>query len=205
MKKPTAIVFGHTGGIGSATKIALIQTGYRIIGVNSDIIDFSKENSNREIGSLITNSQPDVIINCAGIFENGYAVTHTKTMNVNFGSNWSIVRHYMKPQNQNKKVRIIMLGSSSCRGGRKQYPLYSASKAALLNLWESARDAFENTMIQIDLLNPVRTLTAMSSANKSIDPTLEYLKPEQVAEQIIKLVEENQPSRCVDMTFEDAK
>jgi hypothetical protein len=35
---------------------------------------------------------PDVIINCAGVFQNGWQQDHTQTMNVNFGSNWSIVR-----------------------------------------------------------------------------------------------------------------
>jgi hypothetical protein len=57
----------------------------------------------------------------------------------------------------------------------------------------------------VDLINPVRTFTPMSSAEGKINPDLDYLTPEQVAKQIYQLVEENQSSRCVDMTFEDAK
>jgi short-subunit dehydrogenase len=81
--------------------------------------------------------------------------------------------------------------------------LYSASKAALFNLWQSSQEQFETTPITIDLLNPVRTLTKMSTAGKQVDPELDYLKPEQVAEQIVLLVEQNQSSRCIDMTFKE--
>lgn len=203
MKKPNALIFGHLGGIGLATKATFLQAGYRIIPVDRSIIDFNKSNSDSQIASLLHNSKPDVIVNCAGVFENGYKVSHSTTMNVNFGSNWSIIKYYMA--NPDHKVRVIMIGSSSYSGGRKLYPLYSASKAALYNLWESSRDALANTMVQVDLLNPVRTLTAMSTAGKSIDPDLQYLKPEQVAEEILRLVKENLPSRCIDMTFEDNK
>jgi short-subunit dehydrogenase len=205
MKKKIALIFGHRGGIGSAVKTACVNAGYRVIPVNRSIIDFDADTSDQEIASLLTNAQPDIVINAAGIFVNGYDKSHTSTMNINVGSNWSIIRHYAKPHNQNNPTRIIMVGSSSYTGGRKLYPLYSASKAALYNLWQSAKEQFENTTISIDLLNPVRTLTKMSTAGKTINPDLDYLTPEQVAEQIILLIEQNQSSRCIDMTFEDKK
>lgn len=203
MKKPSALIFGHLGGIGSAAQRALMADGYRIIPVNRDIIDFNQANSDQQIQMLLNNGQPDVIVNCAGVFENGYSITHENTMNVNFGSNWSILRFYMNPDNQQKTTRIIMIGSSSYKSGRKLYPLYSASKAALYNLWESARDCLEQTCITVDLLNPVRTLTKMSTAGKDINPDLNYLSPEQVADKIIQLIKDNQASSCVDLNFEE--
>jgi short-subunit dehydrogenase len=205
MKKKVAIIFGDRGGIGSATRKLFLDNSFRIIPVNSTILDFNKSSADQEIINLLTHAGADVVVNCAGVFENGWESTHTKTMNINFGSNWSIVRHFMNPQNQNKSTRVIMIGSSSYTGGRKLYPLYSASKAALFNLWQGAKDALEGTPVSIDLVNPVRTLTKMSTAGKGIDPTLDYLQPQQVAEQVYRLVEENQTSRCIDMTFEDAK
>ena len=54
------------------------------------------------------------------------------------------------------------------------------------------------------MINPVRTRTKMATAGKEIDPNLDYLEPEQVAEEIFKLVESDSPSTCVDMTFKDA-
>ena len=206
MKKPVALIFGHRGGIGSATKTALLQAGYRIIPVDRTIIDFDKPESDTQIHSLLTNGQPDVIVNATGVFYNGWQQDHQETMNVNVGSNWSILRHYMNPDNQTKPTRIIMVGSSSHSGGRKLYPLYSASKAAVYNLWQSVSQALADTNVAVDLVNPVRTLTRMSTAGgKKIDPALDYLQPEQVAERIMQLVNENLPSRCIEMTYEDVK
>lgn len=205
MKKPTAIIFGDRGGIGSATRKKMLAEGYRIIPVNSTILDFNKADADTEIRNLLSGARAEVIVNCAGVFENGFAQDHKKTMNINFGSNWSILRYYLDPSNQKIPTRIVMIGSSSYSSGRKLYPLYSASKAALFNLWQGVKESLEDTAIQVDLVNPVRTLTKMATAGKQIDPTLDYLKPEQVAEEVYKLVKENQPSRCIDMKFEDIK
>ncbi len=205
MKKLTAIIFGDRGGIGSATRKKFLAEGYRIIPVNSSILDFNKVNADTEIRNLLAGARAEVIINCAGVFENGFAQDHQKTMNVNFGSNWSILRYYLDPENQKLPTRIVMIGSSSYTSGKRLYPLYSASKAALFNVWQGVKESLDGTPIQVDLLNPVRTLTKMSTAGKQMDPSLDYLQPEQVAEEIYKLVDENQPSRCIDMTYEDAK
>jgi NAD(P)-dependent dehydrogenase (short-subunit alcohol dehydrogenase family) len=206
MKKPVALIFGHRGGIGSAAKSAFLKAGYRIIPVDRTIIDFDRPDADAQINSLLTNGQPDVVVNAAGVFRNGWQQDHVETMNVNVGSNWSILRHYMNPSNQTKSTRIIMIGSSSHSGGRSLYPLYSASKAAVYNLWQSASQVLADTDVAVDLVNPVRTLTRMSTdGGKKINPALDYLKPEQVAERIMQLVNENLPSRCIEMTYEDVK
>jgi short-subunit dehydrogenase len=205
MKKPTALIFGDRGGIGSATRKFFLEHNHRIIPVSRDIINFNSSSSDQDIQNLLTNAKADVVINCVGVFKNGWEQDHTETMNVNFGSNWSILRHYLNPKNQTVPTRIIIIGSSSYDSGRSQYPLYSASKAAVYNLWQGAKDALQGTPIVVDLVNPVRTLTRMSQIGKEINPDLDYLTPEQVAEQIYKLVDNNQPSSCINMTFKDAK
>jgi short-subunit dehydrogenase len=206
MKKPIACIFGYHGGIGQATKEAFKAQGYKIIPVHREVLDLNAKDADKLIDSLLSNGQPDVIVNSAGVFYNGWQQDHNETMNVNVGSNWSILRHYMNPDNQTKTTRIIMVGSSSHSGGRKLYPLYSASKAAVYNLWQSVSQALVDTNIAVDLVNPVRTLTRMSTAGgKKIDPALDYLQPEQVAERIMQLINENLPSRCIEMTYEDVK
>jgi short-subunit dehydrogenase len=206
MKKPIVCIFGYKGGIGQAVKDAFLAQGYRIIPVYREVLDLNSKDADNQIDSLLTNGQPDVIVNAAGVFYNGWQQDHIETMNINVGSNWSILRHYMNPDNQTKSTRIIMVGSSSHSGGRKLYPLYSASKAAVYNLWQSVGQALADTNIVVDLVNPVRTLTRMSTAGgKKIDPALDYLQPEQVAERIMQLVNENLPSRCIEMTYEDVK
>jgi len=199
----TVVIFGALGGIGAATAKLFADQGYNIVPIGRDYLDFESANSHYDVAKLLNQVQPDVVVNSAGIFVNGYINTHHTTMNVNFGSNWSVISYYMALKGLSKSTRIIMIGSSSYTNGRQQYPLYSASKAALYNLWESARDYFAGSDVTVDLINPVRTRTKMASAGKSFDPTLDYLEPDQVAEEIFKLVELDSPSTCVDMTFKD--
>jgi short-subunit dehydrogenase len=201
----TVIIFGALGGIGAATAKLFADQGYHVIPIGKDYLNFQSDQSHWDVAKLLNQAQADVIVNCAGVFINGFDDTHHATMNVNFGSNWSIVSYHMALKKLTKSTRIIMIGSSSYTGGRQLYPLYSASKAALYNLWESARDYFADSKIQIDLVNPVRTKTKMATAGKPIDPALDYLEPEQVAEEIFKLAESNSTSSCVDMTFKDVK
>ena len=200
----TVVIFGALGGIGSATAKLFADQGYHVIPVGSDQLNFESANSHYDVAKLLNQAQADVVVNCAGVFVNGYVNTHHSTMNVNFGSNWSIISYFMALKGLSKPTRIVMAGSSSYTSGRQLYPLYSASKAALYNLWESARDYFSGSEIVVDLINPVRTRTKMATAGKEIDPNLDYLEPEQVAEEIFKLVESDSPSTCVDMTFKDA-
>jgi len=199
----TVVIFGALGGIGAATAKLFADQGYNVVPIGRDYLNFDSTQSHSDIAKLLNHVQPDVVVNSAGVFVNGYINTHHTTMNVNFGSNWSIISYFMALKGLSKPTRIIMIGSSSYTGGRQLYPLYSASKAALYNLWESARDYFGGSEIVVDLINPVRTRTKMASAGKSFDPTLDYLEPEQVAEEIFKLVESDSPSTCVDMTFKD--
>jgi 2-C-methyl-D-erythritol 4-phosphate cytidylyltransferase len=199
----TVVIFGASGGIGGATAKRFADQDYRVIPVSRDYLDFESANSHSDVAKLLNQAQPDVVVNSAGVFVNGYVNTHHTTMNVNFGSNWSVISYYMALKGLSKTTRVIMVGSSSYTGGRQQYPLYSASKAALYNLWESARDYFGNSEIVVDLVNPVRTRTKMASVGKSFDPTLDYLEPDQVADEIFKLAESDSPSTCVDMTFKD--
>lgn len=200
----TVVIFGAKGGIGSATAKLFADQGHHIVPISSDYLNFQSAQSNRDVTALLNQAQADVIVNCAGVFINGYSETHHATMDVNFGSNWSIVSYYMALKGLTKPTRVIMIGSSSYTGGRPLYPLYSASKAALYNLWQSARDFFQNSEVVVDLVNPVRTRTRMATAGKTIDPDLDYLEPEEVAMAIYKLAESNSPSTCLDMTFKDA-
>lgn len=203
MKKPRAVILGASGGIGAAARQLFLDQGWQVVPVNSGQINFDHPDSYAKLTELLDNAEADVIVNSVGVFENGYSADHRTTMAVNFGSNWDIVRWL--EANRDQSVRVIMIGSSSYNAGRRLYPLYSASKAALFNLWQSARDQFEGTDIQVHLLNPVRTLTKMATAGKAIDLKLDYLQPKQVAHEIFRLCDPEGVSSCVDMTFKDIK
>ena len=189
----TAVIFGSSGGIGLATVEAFLQAGYTVIPYDRIKLDLAKDSE--RIDSILTDLEPNVVVNCAGVFADNRADDAMLQVNVN--SNWCIIKHYIK-QSTNP-TKIILVGSSAYSGGRKNYMLYSASKAALHNLWEGARDFFADTEIGIDIVHPVRTRTAMVAPYQD---TLDYLEPENVAQAILKQATQT-GSSCINLTFKD--
>ena len=194
--KRTVAIFGASGGIGSAVKQSFLDAGYSVIPVSQNLIDFACAKAESQIQEFLGYAEPNVVVNCAGRFAKN-DTSAAATMNINFNSNWAIVQHYL---NAPRAVRIIMVGSSAYKSGRKDYMVYSASKAALHNLWQGARDAFADTDVQVDLVNPVRTRTQMVAP---FDDQLDYLEPEEIARWVLQLDQRNDPSRCVDITFKE--
>ena len=196
--KRTVAIFGASGGIGSATRQAFLDAGYSVIPVSRNLIDFACADAETQIQEFLGYAEPNVVVNCAGRFAKNDELAGA-TISINFNSNWAIVQHYL---NKPKAVRIIMVGSSAYKSGKKDYMVYSASKAALHNLWQGATDAFADTEVRVDLVNPVRTRTQMVAP---FNDELDYLEPEEIARWILQLDQSNDPSRCVDITFKESK
>lgn len=202
MNKPTALILGASGGIGSATRIAFLEAGYQVIPVNRAQLDFDQPNADAQLAELLNGANADVVVNAAGVFVNGINETHYQTFNVNFGSNWNIIRYYHALRTVSKPVKIIMVGSSSYSTGKSMYPLYSASKAALYNLWQASQDMFADSEITVSLINPMRTRTRMNADH--YNPVLPYHDTADVAVEILKLAEQS-GSSCMNMTLEETK
>jgi short-subunit dehydrogenase len=189
------VVFGGTGGIGKATCDAFSTAGYTVYPVSSKLINFEEVQSQLQVDELLRKIMPDVVVNCVGHFDVSNKESHFKTMNINVGSNWSIIKHYME-NISSKPVKIIMIGSSAYKAGRKNYILYAASKTALYSIWQGASEYFQGTNVTISLLNPVRTRTPMiDMSTKDI-----CLEPEDVAHAILNMTSIND-SELVDMKY----
>lgn len=202
MQKPIALILGATGGIGEATRQAFLDAGYRVIPMGRAMLDFNLPGAEAKLVELLDSAQAQVIVNAAGIFVNGADQDHHKTFNVNFGSNWSIIRYYYAMKDVATPVKIIMVGSSSYSSGKAMYPLYSASKAALYNLWQATQDMFAGTDIAVDLINPMRTRTRMNADH--YNPDLVYHEPAEVAAEIVKLAS-NPRGQCLNMILKETK
>jgi short-subunit dehydrogenase len=189
------VVFGGTGGIGKATCTAFSAAGYTVYPINSKLINFELAQSQPQVDELLRKIMPDVVVNCVGHFDDTNKETHFKTMNINVGSNWSIIKHYME-NTSDQPVKIIMIGSSAYRSGRKNYILYAASKSALYNVWQGASEYFQGTTVTVSLINPVRTRTPMiDMSTKDI-----CLEPEDVAQAILNMTSTS-ISELVDMKY----
>ena len=193
-----AVIFGARGGIGSSVRETFLSAGYRVVPVDSSSVDFNNPDFYQQVSTILS-VEPDVVINCVGHFDNGNTETHNKTFDINVGSNWAIIKHYINSP-INKPVKIIMVGSSAYRSGRKAYILYAASKAALYNVWQGACDYFSNTNITVGLINPVRTRTPLIDMS-----TLAVcLTPTDVALEILSMASTNS-NQLVDMKYPEEK
>lgn len=192
------ILFGASGGIGSAIEKLLTSSDYDVISIARSQINFTEPLVEKKISKLLNEIEPDVIINSAGWFGNN-TDPFDEIMSVNFGSNWSIIRHYMLLPKITKPVRIIMIGSICYNEGKKKYMVYAASKAALYSLWQGAKDYFLDSLLCVDLINPQRTKTKMTQGR--IDPSLKYHDPSDVAGVILKLASRTTGSVCIDTQF----
>jgi len=103
MKK--IIIFGSNGGLGTELKILLKDN--LITSINKKKIDFANQNSKKKIDNLLDKVSPDIIINCAGVL--GSNITdYKKVFDVNFSSNWDILRYYLLKKIK-KKIKIIFI------------------------------------------------------------------------------------------------
>jgi short-subunit dehydrogenase len=191
----TVVVFGGSGGIGKATCEVFTAAGYTVYPISSKQIDFLWEQSQFQVHNLLKQIMPDVVVNCVGHFDDTNKEPHFKTMNINVGSSWSIIKHYID-YTSNKPVKIIMVGSSAYKAGRKAYILYAASKAALYNMWQGACEYFTDSNVSLGLINPVRTRTPMiDMSTKDI-----CLEPMDVAQAILNMTSVSS-NELVDMKY----
>jgi short-subunit dehydrogenase len=191
-----AVIFGSGGGIGSATCKAFRNAGYLVTPVSSGNINFVYIQSHMQVEDLLAQTDPDVVVNCVGHFDKSNFETHSNTFDINVGSNWSIIRYYINKEGGDKPVKIIMVGSSAYKSGRKDYILYAASKAALYNIWQGACEYFKGNNITVGLINPVKTRTAMID----IKTSAVCLEPEDVAQEILSMASVNS-NQLIDMKY----
>lgn len=191
----TALVIGSNSDIAKSA-IELLEPSYHIIPIDRKIIDLTNPNSTAQINMALAMGQPDVVINCAGIFGDN-TVDYDLTFDVNLKSNWTVVNHYINNPPE-KEVRIIMLGSSVYKQGRKNFILYAASKSALYSMWQGASE-FVSEKIKLGLINPVHVHTKMVAHKPHPNPAI-CLEPVDVAQTIAEMCTMTE-SRCVDLDY----
>ena len=173
MKK--ALVLGSTGGIGRALCTLLADQGHRIVVLNRDEI--------QNISLIISRENQDCVFSCVGVLGDNKS-SFNEVFNPNVSVNWAIIKHYLG--HLSATVRVVMVGSTSYESGRKNYILYSASKAALHNMWQGACECFEGTNILLGLIHPGSVDTPMIA---HLPKKANILSPRDVATSMVELAE----------------
>jgi 2-C-methyl-D-erythritol 4-phosphate cytidylyltransferase len=155
LKDKSILVFGGSGGIGSEVIKQLQLMGANVIAPTHKEVDLSRE----ILPTFLDSLELDVIIQCAGVIYRGFE-HYDETMNINFRSALLIVD--LAKRTMPSGGSIIFVGSSSAMKGRKDFPIYSASKAALNNFVEGVAESMLPYNIRINCVNPARTNTRMT-------------------------------------------
>jgi NAD(P)-dependent dehydrogenase (short-subunit alcohol dehydrogenase family) len=192
----TAVIIGANSDIAKSA-MQLLKDQYHIVAVSRETIDLDDPTSDMRIGMVLTMAEPDVIVNCAGVFDGDNTLDYDTVFNVNLKSNWSVINYYIKNP-PTKPVKFVMLGSSAHKQGRKNFILYSASKAALFNMWQGASE-FISDNLKLGLINPVHVHTKMVAHKPHPRPDI-CLEPIDVAREIVNLCTMSQ-SRYIDMDY----
>ena len=177
------LIFGATGGLGTELSYLLEKRKYRVIKVPKNKINFLAKKINIKINKLLLRIKPDVIVNCSGYFK-GNNSDFEKIFKINTYSNWLIIKFYIYKKVK-KKVKIILIGSSAYKGPRKNYILYSASKAALHNVYLGAKELLEKKLVSLKIVHPEAMKTKM--INNIINKN-KIKNPSYYAKKILKLI-----------------
>lgn len=181
--KKKVLIFGSSGGIGKFIKKKLEKKNYKILSQNSKSLNFLLKNPERKIKFLLERNSPDIIINASGILGKNNDF-YSKVFSINFMPNWEIVKYYLKKK-LTKKVLFIMVGSSSYKKGKKDYMLYSSSKAALHNLYQAVIQFHKKNFI-VKICNLTRVKTKMIKNIKTSNKKI--MSPIEAANKICRLI-----------------
>lgn len=148
------LIFGSNSDLAKKTKRLLNKKKYFISEYSKREINFLKKNSLKKINEILIKENPDIILNFSSVLGTNND-DYRDVYNVNFLPSWEIIKFYVNTIIK-KKVKIILIGSSSYKKGKGNYMLYTSSKAALHNLYQASKEKFRNSNIQIIIFHPPR-------------------------------------------------
>lgn len=94
---------------------------------------------------------------------------------------------------------LVLFTSSSYTRGRAEYALYSATKAAVVNLAQALADEWSEAGIRVNVVNPERTRTPMREQAFGEEPEHTLLKSETVAATVVDLIASDLTGQVVDV------
>ena len=187
------VIFGATGGIGGAVSKLfktdeVVKLGSRGLDFRSTVFKHNFEKS--KYSKLVDDA--DLILNCAGVLGDPQD-DYEAVFDVNFNSNVILFKHFMTHPPKNLK-KFVMIGSSAYKNGRDDLMLYSASKAALFNLFQGAEKFFKNSKLVVGLINPGPVKTKMTAGLKG-----KFMTREECAKKIFDFTNHLKKSGYVDL------
>ena len=186
----TIVVFGGSYGIGHDLAELARRYGAQVFPFSRSTTGTHVERAEDVAAALKTafeaTGRIDHVVVTAGILEKGALAemdeaTMDRLLHVNFVGPVTIARQSL-PYLQQTKGQLLLYTSSSYTRGRARYALYSATKAALVNLTQALADEWAEFGVRVNCVNPERTATPMRTKAFGEEPEHTLLSSEAVAQ-----------------------
>jgi 2-C-methyl-D-erythritol 4-phosphate cytidylyltransferase len=115
-----------------------------------------------------------------GKLEQASAKSIAKSVNVNLVGAINVAQASL-PHLKETEGQVVLFTSSSYTRGRAEYGVYSATKAAVVNLTQSLSEEWLEYGVRINCISPQRTRTSMRERAFGEEPAGTLLSAEQVA------------------------
>ncbi|MEV1328659.1 bifunctional cytidylyltransferase/SDR family oxidoreductase [Micromonospora costi] len=186
----TMVIFGGSYGIGHDLAELARRHGAQVFPFSRSSTGTHVERPEDVEAALKTafeaTGRIDHVVVTAGILERGTLTemdeeTVDRVLQVNFVGPVTVARHAL-PYLQQTKGQLLLYTSSSYTRGRARYALYSATKAALVNLTQALADEWAECGVRVNCINPERTATPMRTRAFGEEPEHTLLSAEAVAQ-----------------------
>jgi 2-C-methyl-D-erythritol 4-phosphate cytidylyltransferase len=168
LKNKVIVVFGGNSGIGASIVKLSKKYGAKAISYSrSSQVDVKNE---KDIEKALKDCYKkykniDIIINCSAILTKSPIVKmDSNSIYQEIFTNYIgsvMVAKYAYTYLKKSKGSLILFSSSSYTRGRKNYSIYSSTKAAIVNFAEAIASEWEDHNIKVNVINPARTKTPM--------------------------------------------
>lgn len=193
LKGKRIAIAGGTGGIGRALRLQLEEEGAIPIVLSRSAKEYptdltSYENASLTFNKILDDFGPlDALINSIGLLKNK-SLDHLsqEEIDLQVSTNLTGVIYSCKCAHLKKGAHIINIASSSYARGRKNFAVYSSTKAAIVNFTQGLAEERED--LKVNVLVPQRTHTPMRIDNFPNENPSTLLTPDEVAGEILSLL-----------------
>lgn len=210
LRGKTVVIFGGSYGIG-ASIVELARSA------GADVYEFSRSSTNTDVRSRSDVKQAlrsvyeetgviDAVVMSAGVLQVGpLAKTKVRDIENSIETNFLapvIVSRAAYKYLRKSRGQVLLFTSSSYTRGRANYGVYSASKAAVVNLTQALAEEWATKGVNINCINPQRTKTPMRETAFGEEPAGTLLDAKEVAAVSLRVLGANITGQVVTVSVE---
>lgn len=200
------VVFGASRGIGQHIAALAQAAGAHVTAVSrGDGVDVADARAVRKVlaDTRYARGHIDFVANTAGVLHTGLLAGQDDAVidaqvTTNLRGSIIVARESFEVL-RDGGGSIALFTSSSYTRGRALNAVYSATKAAVVNLMQGLAQEYHPFGVRINAINPERTATPMRTENFGIEPVAELLDPGKVAQATLVALLSNATGEVIDV------